>query len=361
MSIRFKISFLKIVFSTALVFLFGCTHVQRASDSDDLYLMSFNVENLFNTEHDQGKDDYAFLPVSKKKSKEHQEFCAKIKVRKWKDECLYKDWTEEKLKEKLKRLAETILQFNPGKGPDVLFLQEVENKGVLDRLNQEYLGGLYKEVILLEGDDKRGIDVAIMSKLPLHRKPILHKIPFKFDDPKRGDDTRGILEADLKMPDGSLLIVFSLHFPNPAHPADLRSQALEHLDSLAKPYKNIRYVVAAGDFNITSEEDSALRRTEEMSKDWMVSHNVGCKGCVGTYFYKPKNNWSFLDWMLFSQNLNANQQGWFLDTNSVQVLKGNSKQADKEGRPISFEDPKEPMGVSDHFPVGAILRKATHK
>lgn len=355
----------KIIIAATAFIVCSCTHVGKKelqnAKTDDLYMMTFNVENLFDTKHDKGKDDYAFLPLNQKKTKFHQDFCAKIKVKSWKDECLYKDWTEDKLKEKLNRLAGAILQFNPGKGPDVLFLAEVENKEVLERLNKEYLGGMYKEVILIEGEDKRGIDVAIMSKLPLHRKPVLHRIPFKFDDPKRAEDTRGILEADLRMPDGALMIVFALHLPNPAHPYELRSQALEYLNSLAKPYEHLRYVVAAGDFNITSEEDTAQKRTEELSKEWMVSHGVGCNGCVGTYYYAPKNNWSFLDWMLFSKNLNANEQGWFLDKSSIQVLKGYGRQSDKEGRPIRFEDPKDPMGVSDHFPVGAILRKAMGK
>lgn len=355
----------RFIFAFLALFIGGCAHIQKdkveAVKTEDLYLMSFNVENLFDTQHDSGKTDYAFLPLSKKKLKSHQEFCATINVKKWMEECLYKDWTEDKLKEKLNRLAGTILQFNPGKGPDILVLSEVENIGVLQRLNQDYLGGSYKEIVLIEGEDKRGIDVAIMSKLPLIRKPVLHKIPFKFDDPKRAGDTRGILEADFRMPDGALITVFALHLPNPAHPLELRTQALEYLNSLAKPYENLRHVVAAGDFNITAHENVSAKRSEEMSKQWMVSHVVGCKECAGTFYFAPQNNWSFLDWILFSKNLNDTNKGWFLDKNSIQVLKGYGRQADKDGRPIGFEDPSNPMGVSDHFPIGAILRKRINK
>ena len=32
--------------------------------------MTYNVENLFDTKHDEGKDDYTFLPLSFKRTSE---------------------------------------------------------------------------------------------------------------------------------------------------------------------------------------------------------------------------------------------------------------------------------------------------
>ncbi len=50
---------------------------------------------------------------------------------------------------------------------DVLAVQEVENIDILKEFNREDLSGLYPHIILIEGNDKRLIDVAVMSKLPL--------------------------------------------------------------------------------------------------------------------------------------------------------------------------------------------------
>lgn len=351
---------LRFVLLTAL--LTACSHGGKSDLAHETHqgpsvsLMTFNVENLFDTEHDKGKEDYTFLPLAKKKSAAHKKICDKIKVPRWKDDCLLKDWSEELLKEKLTRIAGTIKQVGNGQGPDVLFLQEVENKGVLERLNKEFLGGVYAEVILIEGNDPRGIDVAIISKLPLNSKPVLHTIPLKSDDPEAKKDTRGILEADLKLPDGSPLTVYAIHFPSPSHPADLRSQALAHLNGLANPLKSSRFVIAAGDFNITAEENVTEKRSETISQDWLVSHVVGCKDCKGTNYFPPKKSWSFLDWMIFSKNLES-KDGWYLDKGSIRILTGYAPQVDPDGSPARFKGGSETLGVSDHFPMLAIIRK----
>lgn len=64
----------------------------------------------------------------------------------------------------LKALAEQLLKL---KG-DVVFLQEVENDATLAALQaRPELGGMYKHRSLTEGNDPRGIDIAVLSKFPL--------------------------------------------------------------------------------------------------------------------------------------------------------------------------------------------------
>ncbi len=50
---------------------------------------------------------------------------------------------------------------------DVVVLQEVENENVLKDLNDTELGGKYMAIGLIDGNDPRGIDIAVLSKIPI--------------------------------------------------------------------------------------------------------------------------------------------------------------------------------------------------
>ncbi|MDI1446852.1 endonuclease/exonuclease/phosphatase family protein [Polyangium sp. 6x1] len=50
---------------------------------------------------------------------------------------------------------------------DVVVLQEVENEASLSDLVQSELGGKYTDIGIVDGNDPRGIDIGILSKLPL--------------------------------------------------------------------------------------------------------------------------------------------------------------------------------------------------
>jgi endonuclease/exonuclease/phosphatase family metal-dependent hydrolase len=62
-----------------------------------------------------------------------------------------------------KQLAEMIRSS----GVDVLAVQEVEDKDTLKRFNKEHLGGQYEYLTVIDGNDRRLIDVGILSKKPL--------------------------------------------------------------------------------------------------------------------------------------------------------------------------------------------------
>ena len=67
----------------------------------------------------------------------------------------------------MKNLSEVILY----KSPDILILQEVENIDVLEQLQKKYLlSSGYNHARLVEGKDKRGIDVASSFKVCSSRK-----------------------------------------------------------------------------------------------------------------------------------------------------------------------------------------------
>ena len=96
-----------------LIILFTITLAVPAASS--LSIMTYNVENLFDTLDDEGKDDKAYLPLAQKQSEEHVKACNKVKVKKWRNECLYFDWTEDA---KNKKLANIKASQDEIKGKD---------------------------------------------------------------------------------------------------------------------------------------------------------------------------------------------------------------------------------------------------
>ena len=306
--------------------------------TEELSLMSYNVENLFDTEDDFLKDDKAFLPVTKKKHVYHKGACNKIEVKKWRDECLYLDWSEEAKTKKILNIAKVISSLNSD-GADIIAFQEIENINVLkDLFNQlEPLG--YIDFVLLEGRDYRGIDSAIISKFPIKRSK-LHFIKFSPGFPIK--DTRPILEAQIDLL-GKTLRVYSVHFPAPFLNSVMRKDAFIHLENLVNSHDDP--AVAMGDFNVTSEEETELGTFKDQSKTWYVSHYQGCANCKGTYYYQPKDDWSFLDAILVSKGRGIN-----FNTSSIDVLINDTNAYKDSFKPKGF-DAVSMEGVSDHFPV----------
>jgi endonuclease/exonuclease/phosphatase family metal-dependent hydrolase len=312
--------------------------------------MTFNVQNLFDNIDDPGKDDKAYLPIAAKQTDAHIDACNEIEVESWRNECLELDWSDAALEKKLRVLATSIKQVNGGLGPDIIAFQEVENAAILERLSSEFLeDSAYGPAILIEGQDARGIDVAFLSRLPLLGPASLH--PLRLPDyPEREKDTRGVLEAHFELPDGSTLTGFSVHFPAPFHPAEMRADAYQHLAGLRAALPDDHTVFAAGDFNTTSLENQQRAMLERFVRPhWTPVHEAGCAGCQGTYFYAKDSSWSFLDMILFSPGRGVNAT-WQIRADSVAVANATAAQVSAAGTPERHRS-RAGTGVSDHWPL----------
>lgn len=319
----------------------------------DFSVMSYNLENLFDTKHDLGKKDWTYLPLRfKQSSKEVQAYCKGLSQ--WyQKSCFELDWNEKVFKQKISNLARVIKTYKDG--ADVLVLQEVENLNALTLLVRTELKALgYKEIVLIEGPDSRGIDVAIVSKYPLVSKKY-HQINLA---PYSDRTTRGILEARFSVR-GKIIAVMANHWPSQANSDTTRMQAAKVLISAASKVK-ADYVIAAGDFNTTVDDDiNALKlKIEPAFIDTEVYGSA--KSAPGTHWYKGewesldkiyllkrKNNLKISEHRIIFEKFMLKDERWVDDETGARRFDADI--------PNRF-NPKTGQGFSDHLPAVTTFR-----
>jgi hypothetical protein len=135
----------KFIFMFLLVIMVsGCLEPNRdgipgGDGPDRLLMMTWNCQNLFDGVHD---------------GTEYPEF----------DPALGK-WTDEMYRTRL-LLAADIIRSAGGEGPDILFLQEVENRCVVEDLNEVLGRDGFRWIFVTEEKD-RAIQLAVLSRWPL--------------------------------------------------------------------------------------------------------------------------------------------------------------------------------------------------
>ena len=145
-----------IVLCAALALLAACTQ----PIPEDAYVIGFyNVENLFDTVHDRGKNDQAFTPDGENA------------------------WTQDKYEKKLSNIASVIRAMSEknGRWHTLLGLAEVENDAVLKDLvaRGEIVEAGYR-FVHEEGPDVRGIDCALLYRPSQFKVLETRTLPFDF-------------------------------------------------------------------------------------------------------------------------------------------------------------------------------------
>jgi predicted extracellular nuclease len=102
-------------------------------------VMFWNTENLFDTVHDEGKNDTDFTPEGKM------------------------HWNNHRLYRKMDNMARVIAAAGDSLPPDIIGMCEVENDSVMTALTKRStLATLGYRYIMTESADRRGIDVALL-------------------------------------------------------------------------------------------------------------------------------------------------------------------------------------------------------
>ena len=114
-----------------------CVMQSAVLAQDSLTIVSYNVENLFDCEHDTLKNDSSFLPHG------------------------LHHWNYHHYQTKLNRIAQVIVNISGWESAALVGLCEVENKRCLRDLCYR-LKRFHYQYVHYESDDERGIDVALL-------------------------------------------------------------------------------------------------------------------------------------------------------------------------------------------------------
>ena len=148
-----------------------------------------------------------------------------------------------------------------GVDADVLALQEVENRGILEQFNRTHLADLgYEHVVLFEGNDLRGIDCAVLSRLPVGPVTSHRHVRFQDGNGRLMSFNRDLLQVEIQPPAGPPFHVFVVHLKskrdgaNETEPQRLGEtrQIRRILDGLLEQNRDALFVIC-GDFNDTRD------------------------------------------------------------------------------------------------------------
>lgn len=318
----------------------------RAEDGE-IVVCNWNLENLFDTEDDPANDgDNGYTP------------------RGW----MY--WTENRYRLKLEHLADIIVEMKP----DILCVEEVENRRVLEDLVRQ----VRKQnrhpmpyIVHRESTDKRGIDCAILAT----RKPDSEK----WLKPVHG--LRDTVVATFTY-HGRTITVMGNHWKSKLgkkqESDELRARCARavrnELDRILKENPGAAILVT-GDFN-DDASSPALREVAKFSVDaeavrndpeGLLLYNLSATlpaGEKGTYYYAAGRKWNMLDTMAVTRGMCGGKPGapWRVKEGSYQIFKTDA-QCTKEGVPLPFRRIRRKdigdvysTGYSDHFPIRLVLR-----
>ena len=314
----------------------------------------YNMENLFDTCHDEGKRDYEFLPTGSYR------------------------WNGMKYTHKLHNMARALADLGtdvlPNVGCAFVGLAEVENHKVLDDLTaQPQLAQRGYRYVHVEGPDRRGIDCALLYNPSLFSVRTVKLVPYIQTLAKDSDFlTRGFLTICGTLA-GEPVAVVVCHLPSRFSDSFYREQGARQIraikDSLLREDSACK-VLVMGDMNddpINKSICEALGgkgQIDEVGNDEMYNpwYNILVKEGVGTLFYQGA--WNLFDQILLSPNL-LNRHG----TKDFATLKYWKHQIFKRDYLFQTEgkykgSPKRTTaggvwldGFSDHLPVAVYLVK----
>ena len=336
--------------TTIFLLLFFLSHLGRAQEKVNTFIvMSYNVENLFDTVNAPDFRDEDFTPGG------------------------VKNWTWERYKKKLDDLKEVLLSV-PGKEmPALIGLAEVENRSVLeDLVSTRGLRRARYAIIHEDGLDPRGIECALLYRPDVFKYKAHEYIPVV--DPTNPDYLyRGILHVEGTAVDGSSLHLFMNHWKSRSGGTKkTEKQRMFTAISLRKKLDILlargtdHKVIIMGDFNdeptnssiINGLSASGKRKNINFGEHYNLFYDKHNSENLGTYNYK--GTWNMLDQCIISYNLLNQSKGLTTTYDGGQILKEEEMLylSEKYGEMLpssTYGGPEYFGGPADHLPIYVVF------
>ena len=107
-------------------------------------------------------------------------------------------------------------------GADIIGIVEAEDRPGLVRFNKELLSGLYGHLMLIDGNDDRGTDVAIMTRRDFNIKSIRSNVDL--EDSTGTVFSRDCAQYEVSTPSGTIVHVLVNHFKSQSGGGDKKRQ-----------------------------------------------------------------------------------------------------------------------------------------
>ena len=340
---------------TLLSALFLCLVISMTAQEKRyaMYAVGFyNLENLFDTCHDEGKRDYDFLPTGSYK------------------------WNGLKYSHKLHNMARVLSEMATDrlpKGCAAIGVSEVENaRALTDLCSQPALAERGMRFIHREGVDSRGVDCGLLYNPSLFEADTTRTMLYPYEDADTTFKTRGFLTVFGKIAGDDVCIIVA-HLPSRLRPGDAKrvagaEQITAIMSKIREEEPGMKFIVM-GDMNDDPTDRSmteGLRGKEkiddvgegDMFNPWISILKSG----TGTLRYDGQ--WNLFDQILVSPeflNYNGKRDFTTLKYFKQQIFrrdylfqtegkyKGNPKRTHAGGQWLD--------GFSDHLPTVIYLVK----
>ncbi len=329
-----------------LLFMLAGSVTFSQNEESEIYIASWNLENLFDNIDDPDKRDSEWLVDGAKQ------------------------WSNDRLDKKIKNLSKIIRYMNDLEGPDILGVQEVEHQHLLDTLLSRHFCDKNYKISYSETLDRRGIDNGVIYNADKfeHVETLSHEV--KLDS---GYPTRYVFQTTLQLVNSNVILhTFVNHWPsrrggkeksnpNRVRAAETLVAAMEKI-YVEEENPNIFII---GDFNDEPENESLLKTLGAAKffcdstlsygdkRFYNLSYDEFSRGW-GTYLFR--GNWNMLDQIIVSRNLIDDTYFNYI-CNSFEIIKPElmvTRTGPYKGaaRP-TFGGRTYLGGFSDHFAVGA--------
>lgn len=284
-------------------------------------IISYNVENLFDTQHDTLKSDSSFLPEG------------------------MHHWTYHRYQTKIDRIAQVLVNIGGWESIPLVGLCEVENARCLRNLCYRLSCFNYRYVHY-DSPDERGVDVALLYDST--RISILNSqaIPLMLEN----DRTRDILYVSALYEQQDTIHVMVCHLPSQLGGATNTDWKRQHAKSLLQSqidsillFQPSAKIVVMGDMNTLPQDD-----LNGMSNLMLPIQNSG----QGTHKYQ--GIWTCLDQFYVSHSLFSQSETTIYSPQWL--LEEDAKYLDFKPR-RTYVGYRYNDGYSDHLPIVLTIQK----